>query len=86
MPERILHPLQFLDNSPQFSELEFAGSLSIDDSQQGSKEFRRRPPRRDRKRGENQKEFQQQLEAAGGRYIFANSIDDVVGIIEHSEH
>jgi hypothetical protein len=48
MPERILCLLQFTDNSPRFSELEFGGSLSIDDPQE-SKELRSRSLRRDRK-------------------------------------
>lgn len=31
------------------------------------------------RQSENQKEFQSQLEAAGGKYILAFSIDDVAG-------
>jgi hypothetical protein len=33
------------------------------------------------KQSHNQKEFQRQLEAAGGRYILAYSLDDVMGIL-----
>ena len=33
------------------------------------------------KQSEHQKEFQRQLEAAGGRYILAWSLDDVVSVI-----
>jgi hypothetical protein len=33
------------------------------------------------KQSENQKEFQAQLEAAGGKYILAYSIEDVAAVI-----
>ena len=33
------------------------------------------------RQSDNQKEFQRQLEAAGGRYILAYSLDDVMGIL-----
>lgn len=33
------------------------------------------------KQSDNQKEFQRQLEAAGGRYILAYSVDDVDGAL-----
>jgi hypothetical protein len=33
------------------------------------------------KQSENQKEFQRQLEAVGGRYILAYSVDDVMNFL-----
>jgi hypothetical protein len=35
------------------------------------------------RQSEHQKEFQRQLEASGGRYILAYSLDDVIAALAH---